>query len=410
MKAITYILFLCISLLCNARNITLQPRKDIQSQLVFENTTYELSFEANLKGSNIKLPKNSTLKITNEGKISNGCIAGNNSKIIAGKQLIFDNIKVEGTWNNSVVYSQWVHLYENSQSNNEAFKLLMKLCEGKDLTHFYLQRGIFYVSAIYRSAPILVPSNVYWHNQATIKMLPNKLEWYNIVYIHKSSDVTIDGGVFEGDIMAHQGTTGEWGHGIKCGGASNTTLKNLVCKNCWGDGIDLIEGLDNRNQPTINCRNITIDNVKCVYNRRQGLSIEAAADVLIINSEFAYTGSLKSTIPSSGIDIEPWSDNMNKVWNIKIKKCSIHSNKGEDLLVLANLQKKKKFDIFHNNLLVTDCQIGSLLIGHSKGITIEKTQISNYLKVQYSRNVHTKNSFIKKVIKGENVNELTILQ
>lgn len=86
-------------------------------------------------------------------------------------------------------------------------------------------------------------------------------------------------------------------HSIKCGGARNIRLKNITCSYHSGDGIDLIEGLDINGKAAINCDNILIDLFKCLHDRRQGMSIEAAHNVAITNSEFAFTGTPDYTAP-----------------------------------------------------------------------------------------------------------------
>lgn len=271
-----------------------------------------------------------------------------------------------------------------------------------------MQEGIYYVEALYRSAPILLPSNVYWHNKATIKMLPNDLDWYNIVYINKSDNVTIDGGSFVGDALNHIGNTGEWGHGIKCGGATNVTLKNLICSYCWGDGIDLIEGLDDDNKPSINCKSISVYNVKCLYNRRQGMSIEAASDVKVSNSEFAYTGQIKQTPPSAGIDIEPWTNNCNKVWNLSFQNCIMHSNKGYDVQISGNYLKRN--DRLNNNFRFIRCTIDSMLVVRTNGVFINRSTISQELKILKTKNAKLKESAISKLSKGIDVSNFHFIK
>lgn len=63
-----------------------------------------------------------------------------------------------------------------------------------------------------------MPSNVYWHNKATIRMLPIDMAKYSIVCINKSDNITIDGRIFIGDFEMRIGRVGEWGHGMKCEG------------------------------------------------------------------------------------------------------------------------------------------------------------------------------------------------
>lgn len=407
-KVLILSVLLLIPLDSTSRTIVLCPDSDLQKQLIYDNVTYLIQNEFNLDGQTIYLPNKSVLSFFGNGQFFNGTICGNQSKINAKQRLILNNIQVEGTWNNEIVFSEWVNLNENSGSCNFAFSCLMKLCEGNTFTHFYMQEGIYYVEALYRSAPILLPSNVYWHNKATIKMLPNDLDWYNIVYINKSDNVTIDGGSFVGDALNHIGNTGEWGHGIKCGGATNITLKNLICSYCWGDGIDLIEGLDDDNKPSINCKSISVYNVKCLYNRRQGMSIEAASDVKVSNSEFAYTGQIKQTPPSAGIDIEPWTNNCNKVWNLSFQNCIMHSNKGYDVQISGNYLKRN--DRLNNNFRFIRCTIDSMLVVRTNGVFINRSTISQELKILKTKNAKLKESAISKLSKGIDVSNFHFIK
>ena len=52
-----------------------------------------------------------------------------------------------------------------------------------------------------------------------------------------------------------------------------------------------------------------------------------------MNSVFSYTGELKKTSPSAGIDIEPWINNGKKLFNITINNCIMSNNKGPDLQI-----------------------------------------------------------------------------
>lgn len=401
--------FLLITLPVSAKTVHIMSEHRLGEALKYANTTYVIDESLNLKGRILQLPKNSILDFSSGGKINNGEIVGNNSIIKANAKLIFENIKIGGTWENTEVYSQWFQLSESQVSNDGVFSNLMQLCTGNKLTHFYMQKGTYYVAAVYRSAPIWVPSNVYWHNEATIKMLPTDMDRYNIVYLQKSNNVTIDGGAFIGDVESHKDKTGEWGHGIKCGGASNVVIKNVTCSYCWGDGIDLIEGLDENKKPTLNCNRITIDNVKCFYNRRQGISIEAASNVKITNSEFAYTGFPKYTSPGAGLDIEPWTDNKDKVWNITIVNCRFHDNRGLDVQCEPNVRKEKSFAKLHNNINFSKCDIGSMRIRYTKNITLLGCNVSKALYVLWADGVRLRKTTIEKYVKGEKLNNIKII-
>ena len=403
MKGISSIMcFLLIALSVQTKAIHLKQNTNLNQVLRNSYTTFIVDESLDLHGTSIVLPFRSTLSFTTNGSINNGQIIGNSSLIKAGTSQIFNNIKIGGSWRNTKVYSQWFKFKDGQENNNDVFAQLMQLCGGNQLTHFYMQKGTYYVSAIYRSAPILIPSNVYWHNEATIKMLPTDLEWYNIVYLNKSTNVTIDGGRFMGDVEHHKGNSGEWGHGIKCGGASNVVIKNVTCSHCWGDGIDLIEGLDNNKKPTYNCNNIVIDNVKCLNNRRQGISIEAASNVKILNSEFAYTGFPKYTSPGAGLDIEPWTDNKNKVWSVSVVNCKFHDNKGLDVQCEPNIKKRESFATLRNDIIFSKCEIGSMRIQYTKDVVLKKCRISENLLIQWTDGVELQESKIERLKKGKN--------
>ena len=357
----------------------------LNQQLCKDNVTYHIVDVFDLGKDTVSIPANCILKFSDSGRLFKGVIEGKNTTIEASRHQIFENITIEGTWSNQDVYSQWVCLKQGGESNNDQFKNLMVLCKGELMTHLYTQEGNFYLSPVEGSAPILIPSNTHWHNSSIIRLRECNYTKYSLVYLNKVNNVTIDGGEFVGDLVRHLGTQGEWGHGIKCGGATNIVLKNLTCKNFWGDGIDLIEGLDSEGKATIICDSILIDNVKCLYNRRQGLSIEAAKNVKVLNSEFCYTGVFKKTDPSAGIDIEPWNDNGRKLADIVIRNCILSNNKGPDLMIYT----PKQIEVDRSamkliNVSVENCQIGFSFVYRVAGIDFRQCNIKDVIRIDYS--------------------------
>ena len=217
-------------------------------------------------------------------------------------------------------------------------------------------------------------------------MLPNDLESFSMVLISKATDIVIDGGTFIGDVMTHYGDKGEWGHGVRLDGASNTVLKNFSSNYHWGDGVDLIEGRDNHWKPNILCTNITIDNVKCSHNRRQGMSIEAAINVKLSNSEFTYTGFPKFTSPGAGLDIEPWCNNGIKIKNITIDHCVFSHNKGCDLFLQPNfLQENPK--TLDSEIKVVDCTIGRCGFRYAAGVEFINCNGFQVQRINFTDNV-----------------------
>ena len=338
---------------CSATSHTKYIRKDID-----------------LQGKTIIIPEGTTL-VFKGGMIRNGKVVGNRSIIKAPANQLFENVEIEGTWENAIVYSQWLPFNEEEGfDNGNAFISLMNLCNGECNTDLYFNSGVYYTSTKLGSSLICVPSNTYWHNQATIVEIPNDFTKCALVLIDKSKNVVIEGGVFVGDLKKHMGTDGEWSHGIKCAGANNVVLNNLVCREFWGDGIDLIEGRDYQTKEYCNCNGITLNNVSCVYNRRQGMSIEAAVNVSVNNSEFAYTGQMGFTKPGAGIDIEPWRFDCEKIKNISFLNCNFHDNRGYDFHCVPNWKLDKNDYLQRpNNVLLNDCSLGMVYIGSTNNIS-----------------------------------------
>lgn len=361
-----------------------------------------------LRGDTLKLKKGTEIRFTDGGIIVNGVVIGDASTIKADKQQILgENVTIGGTWHNKSVYGDWVGLRENAD-NSRQFKNLMVFCTGDNMAHLYTPTGNYPVQAIFNSAPLLLPSNIYWHNKSTISLLPCTFTHYSIALLHRVNNVTIDGGSFVGDVSGHMGTDGEWGHGIKCGGATNVTLKNLTCSYCWGDGIDLIEGRDEANQPTIVCNRITIDNVRCLHNRRQGMSIEAAHNVKVTNSEFAYTGYPIMTKPAAGLDIEEWNADGHKMNHLMFKNCTFHDNFGFDMQSEPNWKMgREKYRKFKNNISFELCNMDSCRVTYTNGISFVDCTIQD-MCVHFSNDVSFNKCRIEKLIKSKNDSEVKI--
>lgn len=350
------------------------------------------------------LPEKSKLVFNSRGCLSDGTILGNQTTIKAPANPIFKDVKIGGTWDNDKVFGEWINFPPEGEPCDKVFQSLMVLCTGEKMTNFYLNEGKYYVSAYYRSAPIIVPSNVYWHNNGEIIMLPTSLSWFNTVLIENVKNVTIDGGLFVGDVINHLSKDGEWGHGIKCSSASNVLLKNLTCSYHWGDGIDLIESYQN-GVPGNVCTSIIIKDVKCTNNRRQGISIEAAHNVKVINSEFAYTGYPVYTAPGAGMDIEPWCNNEIKIRDISISRCTFHDNKGPDMYIQSNLFQKE-YKYLNSAISVSNCDMGVCRFKYASGIRLNNCVINEKLIIKNSDCILFNKSNISDFDKQENVENI----
>jgi hypothetical protein len=119
-------------------------------------------------------------------------------------------------------------------------------------------------------------------------------------------------------------TKAEWRMGIGLRGCVNVVIEGLRIESSGGDGI-YIDGGVNRKWS----ENITIRNVACYDNHRQGISVISAQNLLIENSSLSAT---RGTAPEAGIDFEPDSPEQRLV-NCVVRNCLFENNAGNASLV-----------------------------------------------------------------------------
>jgi parallel beta-helix repeat protein len=134
---------------------------------------------------------------------------------------------------------------------------------------------------------------------AVVQHAPTDADEYEVFQLLLVDDVTVTGGTQVGDRDSHLGSTGEWGHGVGVRSSTNITIDGVTARDFWGDGFYI--GRNYADPPP--SEHVTVRNVVADHNRRQGISITDATDVLVENSTFQNTG---GTPPEAGIDLEPW--------------------------------------------------------------------------------------------------------
>jgi len=178
---------------------------------------------------------------------------------------------------------------------------------------------------------------------AILRAKPTRDPQYAVVKIWKHSDVTIYGGVIEGERMMHTGSSGEWGMGIDVKGASRVTIRAMTIRDCWGDGI-LIDGFDDRSyidpatDPTYSS-DVQIIDVTADGNRRQGVSIVSGRNITLVRPRLLNT---HGTGPGAGIDIEPdlpWQT----IENIHLIDPLTVNNEGPGILILLDKLRPTSF-------------------------------------------------------------------
>lgn len=116
-------------------------------------------------------------------------------------------------------------------------------------------------------------------------------KYYALLRIDGVSGVTISGGVIHGDRQTHIGIPGESGMGIAIRRTTGARLIGVECRDCCGDGVYI------SNESS----DITLTRVRCLDNRRNGLTITSARGVIVQGGEYSGTN---GTLPKLGIDVE----------------------------------------------------------------------------------------------------------
>ncbi|NLX96246.1 MAG: right-handed parallel beta-helix repeat-containing protein [Rhodopirellula sp.] len=118
----------------------------------------------------------------------------------------------------------------------------------------------------------------------------------------------------------------EWRHVINLHGCDQVTIAGLTLAESGGDGIYL--GVGRNGEPN---RNITIRDVVCDRNYRQGISVITAENLLIENCTLKNTA---GTAPAAGIDFEP-NHPRERLVNCVMRNCTIEDNQGYGIHVYA---------------------------------------------------------------------------
>ena len=301
------------------------------------NKSIVVSTDVDLRGANIDLPKGFTLEVKG-GRIKNGTLNGNQTKLkCSGK--VFDRVQIKGTWNvPEISTSMFTDL-----SFDNALKDVLALAHPKVQNIIVIEKGDYQVVAQKNADVCLtVPSNTTLIVNGSIRLRPNAFPRCDIVRI-KGNNIKISGnGNIIGDKHTHLGTDGEWGMGIRFYGASNSSVRGLTIKDCWGDCI-YVGG---------NSKNVTIENCWLDHGRRQGISVTKADDVVIRNCKIS---NVSGTKPEYAIDLEPNANDT--VDHITIENVETVACEGGVLATIGkkNVEKKKI-----GQVTIRNCKLNAL--------------------------------------------------
>lgn len=334
-----------------AKTITIKSTKPIQEQFSKEGVIYKIKTTIDLGGADIVLPKDSRLKFSRKGVISNGRIIGNNTQITAKERTIFDNIIIDGQWLVPEIYVSWMRLSnENCQQQiQEILKLQNSLIKNTIYTpscpiHWTPKWDNFSLFRLDSKTTLNVRDTIYTN--------PNNRPYYRVIDVINKEEIQINGGVLVGDVEQHifdGNTSHQWGFGVNIEGSSNISVNGTTSMLFTGDGFyvggEKEEKLGDNEK---GCKYITFKNIRSLFNRRQGMSITGATDHLYVyDSEFSYTGAKKLTMPGAGVDFEVNYDTQ-RMADVIFKNCILKGNKKG----LCLLNKKGNGDFVFDNIII----------------------------------------------------------
>lgn len=143
------------------------------------NVIYRIVETVDLGGETLTIPENCTLEFAG-GNISNGTIIGDNTKIEAGLNKIFETIEISGTWNINEVYPEWFGAKNDGTTDSTtAFNKILKFN-----SKVVLSKGTYVVNGWDIDTSVIIFGNGY---QNTIIDLKNSIE------IHNNNNVSFQG-------------------------------------------------------------------------------------------------------------------------------------------------------------------------------------------------------------------------
>lgn len=128
--------------------------------------------------------------------------------------------------------------FTNSLATSNGINNALQWAKNNGYTKVSLPKGNYLVE---KNTPITLPGNLVFDlNESTIKIEKNNLEHYSIVTINGKQNVTVCGGIIEGDKDSHDysnGGTHEWGNGISVWDGKNIKIEKMLIKDVTGYGI-----------------------------------------------------------------------------------------------------------------------------------------------------------------------------
>lgn len=273
-----------------------------QAQKVFNAVDEEIDFH----GAKVELPLNSVLIIGKKGKLVNGILIGNNTKII-GCHRDAIGVTLLGSWKTKHIFDTWFD--KGFLTDNQIIDNINALQSDNIKQIIEINRDYSYALNNNRIFALNISSNTILNLNSVISIQGNNLTRYDVARIVRKENIQIRGGVLQGDVGKHEyikGTTSEWGFALYIFDSKNIVLDGLTVELCTGDGIYVTGSEeDHIGEYKHASNNILIK--KCIFSelRRDGIGLIHAYNVKIKDCRAMNMGRTEYTPPCYGINIEP---------------------------------------------------------------------------------------------------------
>lgn len=397
----------------------------LQNKFNKPNTIYKVTKDLDLNHCVLTIPEGCTLQFDG-GTISNGSLSGNFTKIIADSSTVIfgQQIHIEGSWDIADIYDEWFWFdTDPSYISNDTIKNILALSNDSinNTIHFDANRT-YYFELPYKGRANLgddvrpdywklntldyaflriftgFTSNTHLIVNNTIQMLPTNQGAYFIFHIENKENITISGtGAINGDAKDHLYTDpfagtdyyGEWGHVLNFRSCNNVVVRDITIGYAFGDGIALGNAAYNNNgvkEAGLATKNVTIDAVKVLYARRNGISL-GGNNYTITNVYFEGNGSdtIKGTAPMAAIDFENDYVDIEPsglCTNVSMNNCKFKDNKYD----VSSTIRDDLYEVPRGELVnISDCNFTSpLRLNRTNGLTFSNCHIVGITNVDNS--------------------------
>ncbi|MFI7226240.1 right-handed parallel beta-helix repeat-containing protein [Nonomuraea angiospora] len=172
-------------------------------------------------------------------------------------------------------------------------------------------------------------------------------------------DVTLSGYGATLTMDRDEFNAGQWRHLINLLSCENITIEGLTLRGGGGDGIYVGQQLNAVGYAKPYCSTITVTNVRCDDNRRNGMSV-ATVDGLTVTG-CTFTGAVGNP-PTAGIDFEPDPPKdfrpAGRLKGITVTDCSFVDNVGYGVDVNATCMAGSPDDCKPLEIALKNCRIG----------------------------------------------------